>query len=180
MKNTFIVSLLIFWGIVVSITSAGYMIKQNRLAQESMQKTYLESIKQITEAMLGSTTKSVTSVATKPATSNPTPKPATTPVITPKPTPSPTPVPTPTPTPAPVTPSGPTVATVATHSTQSNCWVIVSGKVYSVTSYIPMHPGGARRIVNECGGDATNAFDGAGHSNKAYSLLGQYLVGTLQ
>jgi cytochrome b involved in lipid metabolism len=43
-----------------------------------------------------------------------------------------------------------------------------------------MHPGGKRRIVNQCGGDATNAFENAGHSSRAYSLLGGYLVGTLQ
>jgi cytochrome b involved in lipid metabolism len=184
MKNTFTISMLIFWGIIVSITSAGYVIKQNRLAQESMQKTYLESIKQITEALAGNkvatiatavTKPVVTPVATKPTTGTVTPKPV---VTTPAPTPKP--VPTPTPTPAPVTPSGPTSATVATHNTQSNCWIIVSGKVYSVTSYIPMHPGGSKKIVNVCGEDATNAFDGAGHSSKAYSLLGQYLVGTLQ
>jgi outer membrane biosynthesis protein TonB len=116
MKNTFIISMLIFWGIIVSITSAGYVIKQNRLAQESMQKTYLESIKQITEALAGNKVATsatvtpkpaVTPVATKPTTGAVTPKPI---VTTPTPKPVPTPAPTPAPTPTPVTPSGPTLA----------------------------------------------------------------------
>lgn len=75
------------------------------------------------------------------------------------------------------------LTTVQLHSIESDCWIIVSGKVYSVSGYISMHPGGRSAIVNQCGKDATTAFvtrGGSGsHSSSAWSLLNQYLVGTL-
>jgi chromosomal replication initiation ATPase DnaA len=46
MKNTFIIAMFVFWGFVVAVTSAGYVAKQNRLAQEAMQKTYDEKLAQ--------------------------------------------------------------------------------------------------------------------------------------
>lgn len=174
MKNTFIAAMFIFWGFVVAIVSASYVVKQNHLAQEQMQKTYIESIQQIVNTVTNSkggqpySSAVVEVVNKKPAVLN-----SSTGVTT-------TPKPNPTPTPKSVTPSGPTLADVALHNTESDCWIIVSGKVYSVASYIPMHPGGRRRIVNECGGDATSPYDRQGHSSYADSLLGQYLVGTLQ
>ena len=184
MKKTFIFAMFLFWGFVVAIISAGYVLKQNRIAQEVLQKAYQAKIDQIktttgSVSTPSSSQETVVTDPTSPIVDTQTP-PTTT---TPKPTP--TPVPTPTPAPKPiVTPSGPTVATVAQHSTQGDCWIIVNGNVYSVASYIPMHPGGSQRIVSECGGDATSVFDGIkrgrGHSSYANSLLGQYLVGALQ
>jgi len=35
-----------------------------------------------------------------------------------------------------------TVAEVAQHATESDCWLILSGKAYEVTEFIPSHPGG--------------------------------------
>ncbi len=55
--------------------------------------------------------------------------------------------------------------------------MIVSGKVYNVTSYIPSHPGGAGSITAYCGKDATSAF--SGHSQNAASILGSYYIGDL-
>lgn len=117
-------------------------------------------------------------IATKPSvttTTNTSPK-STTPTTTttPKVTP-PAIVPKPT-TPVPVTPvaSGVTVAEVATHNSQSNCWIIISGKVYNVTSFMASHPGGVSAIANRCGTDATTVFTtsaGHAHSSYAYSLL---------
>jgi cytochrome b involved in lipid metabolism len=76
-----------------------------------------------------------------------------------------------------------TLAQVATHSSASNCWLVISGKVYSVSSYISMHPGGSGAISSRCGQDATTAFETRGgsgtHSSSARSLLGGFLVGTL-
>jgi cytochrome b involved in lipid metabolism len=74
-----------------------------------------------------------------------------------------------------------TATDVATHNSQSNCWIIVSGKVYNVTQYIPFHPGGANRIINVCGTDATTAFNTRGgsgsHSQNAHNLLAGYYLG---
>jgi cytochrome b involved in lipid metabolism len=121
-------------------------------------------------------------IATKPSvtTTNTTPK-TTTPTTptTPKVTPQVV-VPKPT-TPVPVTQvaSGVTVAEVATHNSQSNCWIIISGKVYNVTSFMASHPGGVSAIANRCGTDATTVFTtsaGHTHSSYAYSLLPTYYV----
>jgi hypothetical protein len=54
--------------------------------------------------------------------------------------------------------SGLTAADVAKHASQSDCWTIVSGKVYDVTSVIASHPGGPERIIAVCGKDGTTAF----------------------
>lgn len=74
-------------------------------------------------------------------------------------------------------------ATVSKHNTSSDCWLIVSSKVYNVTQYIPYHPGGTQQIVNYCGKEATSAFDTQGgkgnHSNNARSLLANYYLGDL-
>lgn len=176
MKNTFIFAMFIFWGFIVAVISAGYVVKQNRLAQEAMQKTYVDSVRQIVETVNAgkinkqsiSSTASVPKVTSQAQTQNQaTPKPSA-PTTTTKPTP------------APVTQTGITMNDVASHSTQSDCWIVINGNVYSVASYIPMHPGGAKRIINLCGGDATGGYDKQGHSGYADSLLGGYLVGPLQ
>jgi len=98
------------------------------------------------------------------------------------PTPPPVVPPTPKPTPAPQ-PTGPTLADVAKHNTVADCWIVVNGGIYDVTSYISIHPGGRSRIVNQCGKDATVAFKtqggGGSHSSRAWTLLEKYSVGTI-
>lgn len=73
---------------------------------------------------------------------------------------------------------------VATHNTETDCWVIVNDKVYSVAAYIPHHPGGKSRIISQCGTDATAEFTtsmgGHQHSSNAASLLQNYFVGNLK
>jgi cytochrome b involved in lipid metabolism len=74
-------------------------------------------------------------------------------------------------------------ATIAQHNTAADCWLIISGKVYAVTSYLNAHPGGRSIIIPFCGLDATDAFQtkaGRGaHSNTAYQELAAYLVGSV-
>lgn len=83
------------------------------------------------------------------------------------------PVPTPTPTPTP-TPSVTTftLSQVAQHNTASNCYSVVSGSVYDLTSWIKQHPGGQSAIVGMCGVDATSAFmsQHGGQGNPAQEL----------
>ncbi|MDO8593212.1 MAG: cytochrome b5-like heme/steroid binding domain-containing protein [bacterium] len=88
--------------------------------------------------------------------------------------------------PPPPKPAGPaplSAAGVAKHSLAGDCWLIVSGKVYDVTSYLSAHPGGAGTIVPYCGQEATQAFRtkdvGRPHSSYAESLLGDYYAGDL-
>lgn len=52
-----------------------------------------------------------------------------------------------------------TLAEVAQHGSESDCWTIVSGKVYDVTSVITTHPGGQKPILESCGKDGTSEFE---------------------
>jgi len=51
-----------------------------------------------------------------------------------------------------------TKSQVLAHSTKDDCWTIIDGSVYDLTSYINRHPGG-EEIMRACGGDATTLFD---------------------
>ncbi|KKK12511.1 cytochrome b2, mitochondrial precursor [Aspergillus rambellii] len=52
-----------------------------------------------------------------------------------------------------------TGAQVARHNSKASCWVIVHGKAYDVTEFLPEHPGGQKIILQYAGKDATEAFD---------------------
>jgi cytochrome b involved in lipid metabolism len=79
---------------------------------------------------------------------------------------------------------------VAMHSTEKDCWTIISGKVYDLTSYIPRHPGGDD-ILLACGTDGTSLFterktsegeevgSGTPHTSSANSQLKSFLLGDL-
>ncbi|KAH8689948.1 FMN-dependent dehydrogenase-domain-containing protein [Talaromyces proteolyticus] len=48
---------------------------------------------------------------------------------------------------------------VATHNSKDSCWVIVHGKAYDVTDFLPEHPGGQKIILKYAGKDATEEFE---------------------
>ncbi|KAF3917236.1 hypothetical protein ABW20_dc0110539 [Dactylellina cionopaga] len=48
---------------------------------------------------------------------------------------------------------------VAKHNTPESCWVILYGKVYDVTDFLPSHPGGSKIILQLAGKDATEDYD---------------------
>jgi len=80
---------------------------------------------------------------------------------------------------------------IATHNKQSDCWLIISNKVYDITSYFGSHPGGSGVMAATCGTDATNAYmtkdpyatssngSNSGHSSSAHNLLNNYYIGDL-
>lgn len=73
-----------------------------------------------------------------------------------------------------------TPSEVAQHASAGDCWQIISGKVYDVTSYVNDHPGGPS-ILQGCGTDSTAMFNGVGkHAGKAASMLAQYYKGDLK
>lgn len=78
---------------------------------------------------------------------------------------------------------GLTLSEVSKHNTENDCYMIVNSKVYDVTTYLPVHPGGASRIIQYCGKDGTAAFDTKGgegqHSNRAGNDLSGLYVGDL-
>lgn len=65
---------------------------------------------------------------------------------------------------------------IAKHNTKKDCYLIIKGSVYSVASFIDSHPGGVKKIVEECGGEASSVFS-AIHSNFAWNLLKDYYIG---
>lgn len=52
-----------------------------------------------------------------------------------------------------------TLQEVEQHNTKDDLWVIIHGKVYDLTKFLPEHPGGPRIIMKYAGKDATDAFD---------------------
>lgn len=77
------------------------------------------------------------------------------------------------------------VAEIAKHNTVSNCWLIISDKVYDVSGYLQIHPGGSSAITPYCGKDGTQAFatkdlkSTKDHSSLAHNLLKDYFIGNL-
>ncbi|KAF2262627.1 hypothetical protein CC78DRAFT_534665 [Lojkania enalia] len=52
-----------------------------------------------------------------------------------------------------------TGAQVAEHNSKDSCWVIVHGRAYDVTEFLPEHPGGSKIILKYAGKDATEEFE---------------------
>lgn len=50
-----------------------------------------------------------------------------------------------------------TVEEVAAHSREDDCWTVYEGRVYDVTEYAKVHPGG-RKIFLGKGKDCTELF----------------------
>lgn len=48
---------------------------------------------------------------------------------------------------------------IAKHNNKDSCWVIVHGRAYDVTEFLPEHPGGSRIILKYAGKDATEEYD---------------------
>lgn len=71
-----------------------------------------------------------------------------------------------------------TLAEVARHSTQDDCWTAIDGKVYELSSFIFNHPGG-REILKACGKDATAEFESRQHSGAAKAILRSLEIGEL-
>ena len=72
---------------------------------------------------------------------------------------------------------------IGLHNTTASCWLLISARVYDVSTYLIMHPAGTRTITPWCGKESTVAFateDGSGtHSSRAYNDLAEYEIGIL-
>jgi len=64
---------------------------------------------------------------------------------------------------------------IETHNSAVDCWLVIHGKVYDVTSWIPSHPGG-NIILNGAGRECTALFYSY-HPLKVRNLLDPYLIG---
>lgn len=70
---------------------------------------------------------------------------------------------------------GVTVSEVAKHNTRDDCWFIIDGKAYDVTSWIDKHPGGDI-MLSYAGLDATDVFE-AFHDESTTKMLTAFHVG---
>ncbi|MBI5045340.1 MAG: cytochrome b5 domain-containing protein [Candidatus Levybacteria bacterium] len=74
---------------------------------------------------------------------------------------------------------------VKEHGVKTDCWMIIDGKVYDVTDFIPQHPGGAI-IAKGCGIDATTLFNErpdtqlGEHPQSARDQLEKFYIGDLK
>lgn len=80
------------------------------------------------------------------------------------------------------TPGAPslTMATVALHKDASSCYTVISGKVYDLTLWVNMHPGGKQAILSLCGTDGTVRFNAKhGGDTKPTGALARFYIGNL-
>ena len=48
---------------------------------------------------------------------------------------------------------------IAKHNSRDSCWVVIHGKAYDVTEFLPEHPGGPKIILKYAGKDATEEYE---------------------
>ncbi|NP_001295135.1 cytochrome b5 isoform B [Solanum lycopersicum] len=72
-----------------------------------------------------------------------------------------------------------TMEEASEHNTKDDCWVVIDGKVYDVSSYLDEHPGGDDVLLGVTGQDATDEFEDAGHSKSARELMEKFFIGEL-
>ncbi len=63
------------------------------------------------------------------------------------------------------------------HNSEEDCWIVIHGKVYDITTFLDEHPGGSDVVLNASGKDATSEYDDVGHSNTANKMMKEYFIG---
>lgn len=67
---------------------------------------------------------------------------------------------------------------VAEHRTSDDAWIVIKGRVYDVTKFAKLHPGGDI-ILTAAGQDATDVFAGFHAATNAWSLLAPLCIGII-
>mmetsp|Transcript_99828 Transcript_99828/g.277798 ORF Transcript_99828/g.277798 Transcript_99828/m.277798 type:complete len:309 (+) Transcript_99828:333-1259(+) len=70
-----------------------------------------------------------------------------------------------------------TMCQLRRHNTRESLWLAAHGKVYDVTPFVELHPGGERSLLRHAGQDSTVDFDF--HSSGAQKLWKEYQIGTI-
>jgi cytochrome b involved in lipid metabolism len=71
-----------------------------------------------------------------------------------------------------------TAAEVAKHNKEGDAWLIIYDRVYNITDYVELHPGGDK-ILRNVGGDATEGFFGPQHPTHVFETVKKFQIGTL-
>jgi cytochrome b involved in lipid metabolism len=72
-----------------------------------------------------------------------------------------------------------TLAEVAAHSAEDDCWTVLDGRVYNMTPYVPFHPGGKPILMEGAGRDCTALFKKYHPWVNAHFMLHKCLLGAL-
>jgi len=68
---------------------------------------------------------------------------------------------------------------VSQHTSPYDGWIVLYDKVYEITEFLRLHPGGEEVLAEYLGYDGTLAFRGVGHSKAAVRMLTKYCIGIL-
>ena len=71
---------------------------------------------------------------------------------------------------------------VAEHNCLSDAWVVYGNKVFDITEFLKIHPGGDEITLEHLGKDVTDVLNSEilhRHSDNAIQLMTQYCVGEL-
>jgi len=68
------------------------------------------------------------------------------------------------------------------NSPEKGYWMVINGKVYDLTEFKEIHPGGDKIVEDNAGRDATHEFERANHhrSKEITSMLSMYCIGNLK
>ncbi|XP_068170220.1 fatty acid 2-hydroxylase [Antennarius striatus] len=71
---------------------------------------------------------------------------------------------------------------VARHRTSESCWILQGTRVYDVTAFLRLHPGGEALLLSRSGKDVSRVMDGPPHrhSQNALRWMEQYYIGELE
>ena len=72
-----------------------------------------------------------------------------------------------------------TTEEVKKHNTKDDCWLIIRGRVYNVTEFLSIHPGGSSIVVSVGGQDATEYFDELHKPDILEEVGSKYIIGEL-
>lgn len=72
-----------------------------------------------------------------------------------------------------------TLEEVAKHASDEDCWTILNGRIYDVTEYAKVHPGG-RKIFLGKGKDCTELYNKYHPWVNGAALIGKYQVGVVK
>jgi fatty acid desaturase/predicted heme/steroid binding protein len=67
---------------------------------------------------------------------------------------------------------------ISKHNSLKDCWIVVSGKVYDVTTWVPKHPGGD--LIRLAAGREATALVYSYHPPSVFAVLPKYCVGEVK